>query len=64
MDNLVDQYKEDRKLTKAMVLSTFERDSVPQELIDKYFECYEAETVAGLKIAEWLDNARKESDGP
>ena len=62
MDNLVEQYKEDRKLTLAMVLATFERDSVPQGYIDRYVKCYDAETAVGLEIAEWLDNHRKEED--
>lgn len=60
--SLVDQYKEDRKLTRTMVLATFERDSVPQEMIDRYFKSYDEETEIGIEIAEWLDNNRKGSD--
>tara|TARA_B100000073_G_scaffold283753_1_gene244868 strand:+ start:308 stop:499 length:192 start_codon:yes stop_codon:yes gene_type:complete len=59
MGNLEEQYKEDRKLTLAMVLATFERDSVPQGYIDRYVKCYDAETAVGLEIAEWLDNSRE-----
>ncbi len=59
MGNLEEQYKEDRKLTLAMVLATFERDSVPQGYIDRYVKCYDAETAVGLEIAEWLDNNRE-----
>ena len=59
--SLVDQYKEDRKLTRTMVLATFERDSVPQEMIDRYFKSYDEETEIGTQIAEWLDNNREDS---
>jgi hypothetical protein len=59
--SLVEQYKEDRKLTRAMVLATFERDSVPQEMIDRYFASYDEETSIGIEIAEWLDNNRKDT---
>ena len=60
--SLVDQYKEDRGLTRTMVLATFERDSVPQEMIDRYFKSYDEETEHGIIIAKWLDNNRKGSD--
>lgn len=63
METLVDQYTQDRKLTRTMVLATFERDSVPHEMIDRYFASYDEETAIGIEIAEWLDNARKEADG-
>ena len=61
--SLVDQYKEDRAVTKTMVMATFERDAVPQEMIGRYFASYDEETAVGIEIAEWLDNARKEADG-
>ena len=56
--NLVEEYKNDRKITKVMVRSTFERDNVPEELIEPYFEAYDLETEHGIKIAEWLDSNR------
>ena len=56
--SLIQQYKDDRKLTKVMVRSTFERDNVPEELIEPYFEAYDTETELGIKIAEWLDSNR------
>ena len=59
--SLVNQYKEDRELTRTMVLATFERDSVPQEMIDRYFASYDEETSIGIEIAEWLDNNRKDT---
>lgn len=60
MDKLVDQYTEDRALTKTMVEGTFRRDSVPEDLISEYFECYDKETEIGIKIAQWLDDNRTE----
>lgn len=60
MDKLVDQYIEDRALTKTMVEATFRRDNVPEDLISEYFECYDRETELGLKIAQWLDDNRPE----
>ena len=62
MANLVEQYTEDRTLTKTMVEATFRRDEVPEELLSKYFECYDEETAIGLQIAEWLDNNRTEKE--
>ena len=58
MANLIDQYIEDRNITRTMVLATFERDNVPQEMIDEYFEAYDRETDIGKKIAAWLDANR------
>lgn len=60
--SLVEQYKEDRKLTRTMVLATFERDSVPAELIEEYFNHYDKESEAGEKIAEWLDVNRSKDE--
>lgn len=59
--NLAEQYEQDRALTRTMVLATFERDSVPQELIDRYFETYDQESEIGLEIAKWLDTNREEA---
>lgn len=60
--NLVEQYKQDRELTRTMVLATFERDSVPQELIEEYFKHYDKESEVGEKIAEWLDANRPKEE--
>ena len=61
MDKLADLYKVDRERTRILVLGTFERDSVPQDMIDRYFKCYDEETVEGLAIAKWLDDNRDKS---
>ena len=58
---LVEQYKEDREHTRSLMLATLERDSVPQEMIADFLECYDAETKVGHKIAEWLDANRDSS---
>ena len=61
METLVEQYKQDRTLTRTMVMATFERDSVPQDMIDRYFKSYDEETAIGTEIAEWLDNNREDN---
>lgn len=55
---LVEQYKEDRAVTRAMVESTFRRDNVPEDMIEEYFKCYDTETECGNRIAQWLDENR------
>ena len=60
--SLVEQYTEDRNITKAMVESTFRRDNVPEDLITEYFKCYDRETEIGLKIAQWLDEKRSKEE--
>jgi hypothetical protein len=58
MSKLVDNHKTDRKEVRDMILKTFERDQVPQDLVNKYLAAYDAQTDIGEQVARWLDENR------